>query len=81
MMGAGGPLLQLDELFWGAGLLPVDGVGVGDVYRCRYGHHRILIGEALDQLDILEVERHAGMDMRIADLDHARCAIGSAELD
>ena len=54
VMGAGGPLLQPDEFFRRAGLLPVDGVGVGDVDRGRHGHLGILGGKALDQLDILE---------------------------
>ena len=80
-MGGGGALLQADELLRRAGLLPVDGVGVGDVDRCRHGHLRVLAGQPLDQLDVLEIERHAGVDVGIADLDHARRTVGAAELD
>ena len=80
-MGSGGALLQTDELLRRAGLLPVDGVGVGDVDRCRHGHLRVLPGQLLDQLDVLEIERHAGVDMGIADLDHAWRTVRAAELD
>ena len=71
VMGGGGALLQADELLRCAGLLPVDSVGVGNVDRCRHRHLRVLPGQPLNQLDVLEIERHAGVNMGIADLDHA----------
>ena len=79
-MRAGRAALQPREGFGRARRAPVHRVGVGDVDRGGHGHARVDGGELLHQLDVLEVERHAGVDVRVADLDHARRAIGAAEL-
>ena len=60
--------------------MPVHRIGVGDIDRGRHRHLGAEFGQFLHQFDVFEIERHAGMDMRIADLDHARRAEGAAEL-
>ena len=75
-----GTLLQTRERLGGAGFAPIDGIGIGDVDRGRHRHAGALFRQLLHQLDVFEIERHAGMDVGIADLDHARRAEGAAEL-
>ena len=65
-----GALLQARERLGGSRLLPVLGIGIGHVDRRGHGDDRTERREVLDQLDIVQVERHARMHMRIPDLDH-----------
>ena len=59
-----------DQLLGRARLAPVGHVGIGDVGGRRHRHLGADRRELLHQLDIAQIERHAGVDVGIADLDH-----------